>query len=97
MTEASTAAATGKGKTTINVTVAFPLGQGPFHDSVEPAVTAGALRQVAMTYFSAVDDPALRFYLTHDGDEVADATTIGEVAGKARAVRFILARDVING
>ena len=97
MTQASTAAASGKGKTTINVTVAFPLGQGPFHDTVEPTVTAGTVRHAAMDHFGVVDDPALRFYLTHDGDEVSDSTTVGEVAGKAGAIRFILAREVING
>lgn len=86
-----------KAKTTIDVTVAFPLGQGPYHVESATITTVGEVRAAAMTHFGVVEDPALRFYLTHNGDEVADSTTVGEVAGRAKAVRFILAREVVNG
>jgi hypothetical protein len=86
-----------KAMTNINVMVAFPLGHGPYHEEFAAAATAGEVRAAAMTHFGVVEDPALRFYLTHNGDEVADSTTVGEAAGHAKAVRFILAREVVNG
>lgn len=86
-----------KAKATIKVTVAFPLGHGPFHGRFASNASVGDVRAAAMTHFGAVEDPALRFYLTHDGDEVSDSTTVGEVAGNANAIRFILAREVVNG
>jgi hypothetical protein len=87
----------GKARTTIKVTVGFPLGHGPYNEEFAATATVGEVRADAMTHFGVVDDPALRFYLTHNGDEVADSTTVGEVAGRAKAVRFILAREVVNG
>ena len=86
-----------KAKQTINVTVAFPLGHGPYHGDFTGDATVGEVKVAAMAHFGVTDDPALRFYLTHQGDEVADTVTVGEVAGRAKAVRFILAREVVNG
>jgi hypothetical protein len=82
---------------TINVTVAFPLGQGPFHGDFSSDATVGQVKTAAIEHFGVVNDAAVRIYLTHDGDEVADTVTVGEVAGHAKAVRFILAREVVNG
>jgi hypothetical protein len=97
MKEIETPADAGKTKTTINVTVAFPLGHGPYDEDFAATATVGEVRAAALTHFGVVEDPALRFYLTHNGDEVADSTTVGDVAGRAKAVRFILAREVVNG
>jgi len=83
---------------TIKVTVTFPIGAGgPYRDDVADEATAGTVRAAAMTHFGAAEDPGLRFYLVHNGLEVADTTAIAEVAGRARAVKFTLARDVVQG
>lgn len=83
---------------TIKVTVTFPIGPGgPYRDDLADETTVGTLRAAAMNHFGATEDPGLRFYLIHDGLEIADTSTIGDVAGRARAVKFTLARDVIQG
>ena len=82
----------------IRVVVTFPLGPaGPYRDDLADEATVGTVRAAAMIHFGAVEDPGLRFYLVHDGLEVADTRTVGDVAGLARAVKFTLARDVIQG
>lgn len=86
-----------KAKQTINVTVAFPLGHGPYHGDFTSDATVGEVKGAAMAHFGVTDDPALRYYVTHGGDEVVDTTSVGEVASHANAVRFILAREVVNG
>ena len=57
----------------------------------------GTVRAAAMVYFEVSEDPALRFYLVHDGAEVADTTTLGDVARRAKAVKFTLAKEIVNG
>ncbi len=82
----------------IKVTVTFPIGSGgPYRDDLADETTVGVVRAAAMTHFGATEDPGLRFYLVHDGLEVVDTQTIGDVAGRARGVKFTLARDVIQG
>lgn len=86
-----------KAKATIKVTVTFPLGEGPYHDDVPPDTTVGDVRSAAMRGFGVTEDPALVFYLIHAGDRIDDGRTIGDVAGHAAAVKFTLAREIIQG
>jgi hypothetical protein len=82
---------------TIKVTVTFPLAGKPYDDEVEPSTTVGAVRAAAMSGFGVVEDPGLLFYLVHASDRVDDATTVGEVAGHAAAVKFTLTRQIVQG
>jgi hypothetical protein len=50
-----------------------------------------------MSGFGVVEDPGLLFYLVHASDRVDDATTVGEVAGHAGAVKFTLTRQIVQG
>lgn len=84
-------------RASIKVNVTFPLANRPYHDEVSPETTVGAVRAAAMSGFVVTEDPALVFYLVHTGDRVDDAKTIGEVAGHAAAVKFTLAREIIQG
>ena len=84
-------------KDTIKTVVSFPLGHRPFQEDYESTVTVGVVRSAAMTHFEVNEDPALRFYLVHDGDEVSDTTTLGDVAGHARAVKLTLVKEIVNG
>jgi len=86
-----------KAKNTIKTVVTFPLGQRPFQEEYESTVTVGTVRAAAMVHFEVSEDPALRFYLVHDGAEVADTMTLGDVAGRAKAVKFTLAKEIVNG
>jgi hypothetical protein len=84
---------------TIEVTVTFPLAKGqPYHDDkVAPETTVGAVREAAMAHFGIQPEPNTTYFLTHDGAPVADATTVGTVAGKAGAVKFTLVKELIQG
>ncbi len=84
-------------KDTIKTIVTFPLGHQPFQDDYEPTVMVGTVRAAAMTYFEVSEDPALRFYLVHDGDEAPDTKTLGDLAGHAKALKFTLAKEIVNG
>lgn len=83
--------------TKIRVTVTFPLAGRPYQDEVELSTTAGAVRAAAMSGFGVVEDPGLLFFLVHASDRVDDATTIGEIAGHAAAVKFTLTRQIVQG
>lgn len=84
-------------KDEIKVTVTFPLGHGPYRADHASGTTLGAVRAAAMAHFEVTEDPALRFYLIHDGLEVSDTQALGDVAGPAAAVKFTLARDIVQG
>jgi hypothetical protein len=81
----------------IKVTVTFPLAGKPYQDVVDPGTTAGTVRAAAMSGFGVVEDPGLLFFLVHASDRVDDATTIGEIAGHAAAVKFTLTRQIVQG
>jgi hypothetical protein len=82
----------------IEVTVTFPLAKGqPYHDKVAPEMTVGTVREAAMAHFGIQPEPNTTYFLTHDGAPVADATTVGTVAGKAGAVKFTLVKELIQG
>ena len=82
----------------IEVTVTFPLAKGqPYHDKVERETTAGAVREAAMAHFSIQPEPNTTYFLTHEGAPVADTTSVGDVAGKAGAVKFTLVKELIQG
>ncbi len=84
-------------RTEIGVTVTFPLGKEPFRGGYPPETAVDVVRTAAMQYFEVMEDPALRFYLTHEGREAPGTETLAEVAGHAHAVKFTLVREIVNG
>ena len=42
-------------------------------------------------------DVQYSYYVTHKGDRQDDATTIGSLAGHARAVKFTLVKELTQG
>lgn len=84
-------------KSTIKVTVTFPLADGPYHADVAPSDTVGAVRTAAMEQFGAVEDPQFAYYLTHKGTRLSDEQTIGEVADHAHALKLTLVKELIQG
>ena len=86
--------------TKTKVTVRFPLAPGkPFSVSDADDTTVGAIRMAAMGYFGVHEDPGSRYYLTQGqaGEELADGSTIGQVAGHAKAVKLTLVKELIQG
>jgi hypothetical protein len=86
-----------KPKDEIKVTVEFPLGQRPFQRAYGADTRVAVVLDDARAHFGAVDDPALRFYLVFHGLEVVASVTLADVAGSARAVKFTLVREIVNG
>jgi len=79
----------------IQVTVTFPLAGQPFHDGFSPMTTVGQVRSAAMTKFGAAEDPASVFYLTHNGERLADQRTLADFAD--HALKFRLVKDLVQG
>jgi hypothetical protein len=80
------------------VTVSFPLaGKGPFKQDVEPTTTIDAVRVEAMAHFEVADDQSTVYYLTHKGDRPDGGATVGDLADEAHAVKFTLAKELVQG
>lgn len=87
-----------KPKEEIKVTVSFPISpKGPFKAEVSPETTAGVVREDAMSYFGVAEDDQHEYYLSHSGAKVNDDRTVGDVAGEAKAVKFTLVKELIQG
>jgi hypothetical protein len=81
----------------IEVTVTFPLAEGPYHGAFAGTTTVHAIRTDAMAQFGATEDPQFSYYLTFKGAREDDAATISSIAGKAHAVKFTLVKELIQG
>src|SRR4051794_39915785 len=83
----------------IHVAVTFPASKhGTFTDEVPPGTTVGTVRGAAMVHFEvADDDPQYEYYLTSDRQRREDTATVGELAGKAQAIKFRLVKDLRQG
>jgi hypothetical protein len=82
----------------VKVTVTFPLAaKPPYKADVDATQTAEPLRAAAMSYFGVSDEPTATYYLTHKGDRVPGTQTVGSLADEARAVKFTLAKELIQG
>lgn len=82
----------------VKVTVSFPLaGKGAYKYDVAPEVTAETVRAAAMTHFGVADDQTTSYYMTRKGDRVEPASTVGDLADEARAVKFTLVKELIQG
>jgi len=99
--EASMAASEGKGpkpKEQLKVTVTFPISpEGPFHAEKESDTAVGAVRGEAMTFFAIAGDGQHAYYLTHSSRRVDDGVALESVAGNAKAVKFTLVKELIQG
>lgn len=82
----------------IKVTVSFPPAPGgPYHDEVKPATTVGDIRAAAMAKFGIEEDSQFTYYLTHAGQRHDDTEQIGDIAGDAKAVKFTLIKEIVQG
>jgi hypothetical protein len=81
----------------IKVTVTFPLAEGPYHGEFAPETTVGAVRAAAMSELGVGGDAQYSYYLTNKNDRQADEITIGSLAGRARAVKFTLVKELTQG
>lgn len=86
--------------TQTKVTVTFPLSPGKPFSATEPDnTTIGVVRKAAMDYFGVDEEPGSRYYLTQGraGEELADGSTIGQIADRAHAVKLTLVKELIQG
>lgn len=81
----------------IHVTVTFPLAGQPFRGPFSATTTVGQVRAAAMTQFAAHEDQASVFYLTHNGDRLADSVTLATIADHANGLKLRLVKDLIQG
>ena len=84
-------------RTAIKVTVTFPLAGGPYHGEFVPETMVGTVRSEAMRGLGVGEDAQYSYYLTHKEGRQADETTIGALAGRARAIQFTLVKDLTQG
>lgn len=81
----------------IQVTVTFPLAEGPYHGDFEPTAIVKEVRTAAMAEFGATEDPQYSYYLTHKGGRQADELTLGSIADHAHGLKFTLVKELIQG
>ena len=85
-------------KTTIKVTVTFPLGkQGPFEEDALAVTTVGVVLSQAKQHFGVIDEPNVIWYLTARGQRQDSGNTVGDVASAAEAVSFRLVKEITQG
>lgn len=94
----STEAKPAKPKEEIRVTVTFPISpKGPFKAEVSSETTTGAVREAAMAHFGVAEDDQHDYYLSHSGAKVDNEHAVGDIAGEAKAVKFTLVKELIQG
>jgi hypothetical protein len=86
----------------IRVTVTFPVSKnGAFKADYTPEATVGEVRMSAMNHFGVADsvtgDTQLTYVLTHGGKRQENTTTLGSIAGEARALPFRLVKVITQG
>jgi hypothetical protein len=85
-------------KTTIKVTVTFPLGkEGPYQATLVSDTTIVYVLAQAMNHFGVTQEPNIVYYLTAHGEKQEPTTTVGQVAGQAEAVSFRLVKEITQG
>jgi hypothetical protein len=82
----------------IHVRVSFPISKkGAYEAEDGPETTVGLVLEAAMKHFAVEDDSQFTYVLSHDGQEQADTTTIGSLAGGHDHVRFTLVKKITQG
>lgn len=83
----------------IKVTVTFSMSEieQPFQSTYDPATSLGVIRKAAMGYFEADEDPNHVYYLTYERERRSDDVTVGSLAGKARAIKLRLIKEITQG
>jgi hypothetical protein len=82
----------------ISVLVSFPASRkGPYRAQVPPDTAVGTVRQDAMEHFEVSDASEYKYVLTHDGQDVPDDHTIGQVARARESVEFRLVKNLPQG
>ncbi|MFE6049486.1 hypothetical protein ACFQ6N_01870 [Kitasatospora sp. NPDC056446] len=81
----------------IKTTVTSSLAGHPYQHDYAPRATAASVLSDAMASFGFTSDGTTRYYLFHDGHEVPPETTVGELAGHAKALHLGLRTETTNG
>ena len=81
----------------INVVVTFAAADRPYHHTYGPQITVATVLEDVLKDFGVVVDGATRYYLLHDGTEVAPSSTVGEAAGHTHDLRLGLRTETIQG
>jgi len=81
----------------IKVTVTFAAAEKPYHHDFDPTEQIGAVLDAALAAFGITSDGTSRYYLLHDGAELASTRTLDEVAGNARALHLRLRTETVQG
>ena len=82
----------------LKVGVNFPLAsKPPFKQEFPPEATVEEVRVAAMAYFQVADNETTVYYLTFGRKRPDAGTTLGDLAGKERSLKFTLAKELIQG
>lgn len=83
--------------TDIQVTVMFPLASAPFHRTYPETTLVGQVRKDAMKSFGAAEEPTSVFYLSHNGDRLADDQILRDLHEHAHGLKLRLAKELVQG
>lgn len=82
----------------IETQVSFPLSPKPaYKKKWAPETVVRQVLAAAMTYFEVADSPTTTYKLAYKGTPVDPSATLGEFAKDDEAVKFTLAKELIQG
>jgi hypothetical protein len=82
----------------IETQVSFPLSPKPaYKDKWPPDTVVSEVLSAAMTYFDVADSPTTTYKLAYKGTPVDPNSTVGEFVEHDEAVKFTLAKELIQG
>lgn len=85
-------------KDQVTVHVTFPLTtKPPFKRDYDSSTTLAVVLEDVKQHFGAVADGQTQFHFNHDGRPQAPETTVGQLAGAARAIELVLIKDMVSG
>lgn len=82
----------------IETHVSFPLSPKPaYKEKWPPETVVGQVLAAAMSYFEVADSPTTTYKLAYKGTPVDPNATLGEFVEQDEAVKFTLAKELIQG
>jgi hypothetical protein len=81
----------------IKVIITFAAADKPYREDYAPQTPVEKVLTDALAAFEITSDGTTRYYLLHEGAELALTTTLAEAAGRAGALALKLRTETIQG
>ena len=82
---------------TIKVIITFAAADKPYREDYAPQTLVEKVLSDALAAFEIASDGTTRYYLLHEGAELALTSTLAEAVGRAGALPLKLRTETIQG